>query len=766
MIPVLLIVFFLAATAPALQRVFRSATGWALALPVIGFVFYFASLLPTISGGEVVLETRPWAPELGINLSFRVDGWSLLFLLLISGIGVLILIYAGGYLQGHPQQGRFFGFLLFFMGSMLGLVASDDLILMFVFWELTSFSSYLLIGFDHERKEARSAALQALLVTGGGGLALLTGFILIGQAAGVSSCTALLEGGDILRGHEHYLAILILLLVAAFTKSAQTPFHFWLPGAMLAPTPVSAYLHSATMVKAGVFLLGRFHPLLGGTDVWYGLVAGVGLLTMITGGLLALPQTDLKRLLAYSTVSALGVLTFLMGVGTALAIKAAVVFLLIHSLYKGALFMVAGAIDHETGTRDVRLLGGLAKGMPITALAAACAVLSMSGFPPFLGFIGKELLYEAQLEAPQASMLFVIGGVLTNVAMIAVAIVVGYRPFYGSPQIPGRGTHEPSVALWIGPLLLGACGLLAGLFPYIFDSQIMAPAASAILGSEVLVDLKLWHGFNKVLLMSFLTVILGFLLYLFIGKIRAAAASRFSIVSNLGPESIYRGCLNLLTFISEFQTRLLQHGYLRGYVFVVLCVAMALAGFALSKFSMPLSFDFREAHLDEVAIGVIILIAALFVAVTASRLAAVAAVGVVGYCVALLYALYGAPDLALTQILVETLTLVLFVLVVLKLPHFSKLSSPRRKSIDAILSACAGLVITLLVLKALYVEPASRVSGYYVEHAGQAQGKNIVNVILVDFRALDTLGEITVLSVAALGVFALTRLRLQKKEGS
>jgi len=760
----LLSLILLALVAPALHRRLRGATGWVLALPVLGITAWFATLLPGIADGGVVMESTTWAPALGIDLAFRVDGWGLVFLLLIGGIGVLILIYAAGYFQGHRQEGRFYGFILLFMASMLGLVAADNLVLLFIFWELTSFSSYLLIGFDHEKPESRAAALQALLITGGGGLALLVGFLLMGQVSGSYSYSALLVNPDVLRDHTLYVPILLLVLAGAFTKSAQVPFHFWLPGAMTAPTPVSAYLHSATMVTAGIYLLGRFSPLLGGTDAWHYIVTSFGAVTMLTGALMALVQTDLKRLLAYSTVSALGTLTLLLGIGTALSIKAAAVFLIVHSLYKGALFMIAGAVDHEAGTRDVRALGGLFKVMPLTALAAGAAALSMSGFPPLLGFIGKELLYEANLAAPQAATLITVVGVAANVIMVAVAIMVGFRPFHGSPLLPVKTMHEPPLALWLGPLVLAALGLVAGLFPGLVDQPLVSAAASAIRARQTTVELKLWHGMNLVLLLSVFTLVAGVVVYALRHRLRAWAGW-LAPVSRCGPQRCYELALRSLIATAAVQTRLLQHGYLRGYVLTVLVFAMALTGYGLVRFgAVPWREGFDNARPHEIAVGLLILAAALVTVRTRSRLAAVAALGVVGYSVALIYALYGAPDLAVTQIIVETLTLVLFVLVVVHLPAFSELSSPRRRRFDAVFAAVAGLVITLLVLKALHMESDERVTEYYAANALRAQGRNVVNIILVDYRALDTLGEITVLAVAALGVYALLKLRPEKRK--
>ncbi len=759
MLVALLAVFLLALVAPVAQRVLRRSAGWVFALPILSVTAWLASLVPRVSGGDVVLQQREWIPALGLDLSFRVDGWSLLFLLLISGIGALILVYAAGYFGDHPQAGRFYALLLLFMGSMLGVVAADNLLLLFVFWELTSITSYLLIGFDHEKPESRAAALQALLVTGAGGLALLAGVILIGEAGGTFSLTELLRRDDPLRQHALYLPILLLVLTGAFTKSAQTPFHFWLPGAMAAPTPVSAYLHSATMVTAGVFLLGRLHPLLGGTAAWHGIVTAVGAVTMVTGAVMAMPQTDLKRLLAFSTISALGILTMLLGIGTSLATQAAVVFLIVHSLYKGALFMVAGAVDHDAGTRDVRELSGLFRVMPITAAAAGLAALSMSGLPPLLGFIGKELLYEAGLGAPRGALSITAASVTANVLMVAVAAIVGVRPFIGGRTRAGTATGEPALALWLGPVVLASLALVAGVVPALVDQPLVSAAVTAIRSEPTTVALGLWHGVNTALLLSVATVLTGVMAYRGRERIRVLAPP-LDVLTQLGPTALFAAGLRLLVRVAEWQTRLLQHGYLRGYVLSILAVATALTGFALLRFgAVPLWVGVGNLRAYEVAIAVVILGAALVAATARSRLAAVAAMGTVGYGVALIYGLYGAPDLAVTQILVETLTLVLFVLVVVNLPAFAQLSSPRRRRFDAAFAGGAGVVITGLVLKALHVEHGDRVSDYYVTNALVAQGRNVVNIILVDFRSLDTLGEIAVLTVAALGVVAMLKLR-------
>ncbi|MCS7222068.1 MAG: Na(+)/H(+) antiporter subunit A, partial [Anaerolineae bacterium] len=527
--------YMLATLAPWVYHLTRRATGWLLALLPIGLTVFFARYLLEVRASSALIVSYPWVPSLGVNLSFYIDGLSLLFALLISGIGALVVIYAGGYLAGKPQLGRFYVIVLMFMASMLGLVLAGNLITLFVFWELTSLTSYLLIGFDHEREQARAAALQALLVTGGGGLALLAGLVLLGQVGGSLELASLLENGTLVRDHPLYLPILVLILLGAFTKSAQAPFHFWLPNAMEAPTPVSAYLHSATMVKAGVYLLARLSPVLGGTEAWHYLVTGAGTVTMLLGAGLALLQTDLKRILAYSTVSALGALVLLLGLGTVLSVKAATLFLLAHALYKGALFLVAGAVDHETGTRDVRRLGNLARAMPFTAFAAGLAALSMAGLPPMLGFINKELLYEAKLQAPRAAPLVTGAGVLANVFLVAVAGIVGLAPFLRRRANLPKKPHEAPPAMLLGPLFLGGLSLLCGLFPDTIADTLLLAAVRAVRPEVTLLQLKLWHGVNPVFALSVATLAAGAGVYTAQGFLRHARALGEAI-GQFGPQ--------------------------------------------------------------------------------------------------------------------------------------------------------------------------------------------------------------------------------------
>ncbi len=764
--------FVLAIIAPWLHRLARGATGWLLALLPAGLAVYFASLLGSVAHGEAIMVSRPWATGLGINLSFYIDGLSLLFAFMITGIGALVIIYAGSYLAGKPQLTRFYTLVLMFMASMLGVVLAGNLITIFVFWELTSLTSFLLIGLDHDRPGARAAALQALLVTGGGGLALMAGLLLLGQIGGSLELAALLSNGGAVREHALYLPALLLILLGAFTKSAQAPFHFWLPNAMEAPTPVSAYLHSATMVKAGVYLLARLSPLLGGTDEWHYLVTGAGILTMLLGALLALVQTDLKRILAYSTVSTLGALVLLLGLDTTLSVKAAMLFLLVHALYKGALFLVAGILDHETGTRDIRRLGGLARAMPITAAAAVLAALSMAGLPPMLGFINKELLYEAKLQAPRAAGLVTAAGVAANMALVAVAGMVSLRPFFGRRGDPPKKPHEAPLALWLGPVVLAGLGLLNGLLPEALPSTLVSAAASAVRAQPTEIELALWHGVSPILALSVLTVVVGAAIYVgrealyrVLARFAPWVISLLRHAGHWGPQRGYDLALRGLNSVAGAQTRILQSGYLRYYLIITILTTVGLAAFALvTRGGVAWS---PEANTDvrfyEVLVGLLILAATVVAISSSSRLTSVAALGVVGYGVALIYTLFGAPDLAMTQFAIETLTVFLFVLVLYRLPRFARLTARPARVRDAVVALSAGALMTVLVLVTTAMPMESRLSPFFAENAVPlARGRNIDNVILVDFRGLDTLGEITVLSVAAIGVFALLGLRSDK----
>ncbi|MEM7131491.1 MAG: proton-conducting transporter membrane subunit [Chloroflexota bacterium] len=555
-----------------------SAVGWILALLPLSIFVALLNVQNEVVNGNLIQGSIPWIPSLGVALSWQIDGLSLLFGLLISGIGALVLVYASGYLAGDKQLGRFYLYLLIFMAAMLGLVFSANLLMLFIFWELTSISSYLLIGYKHRYQSSRSAALQALLVTGGGGLAFLAGILLLAQVAGTLEIDQLAAQSQMIQEHPFYLAIILLMLLGAFTKSAQFPFHFWLPNAMAAPTPVSAYLHSATMVKAGVYLVARMTPVLGNSALWFGLLTTVGAITMIVAAFLAWHQTDLKRILAYTTISALGTLMLLLGVGTSVALKAAMVFLVAHALYKGALFMIAGAVEHQTGSRDIRQLGGLWRVMPLTALSAALAGLSMSGIPPFTGFVSKELFYESTLYTLGAGWILTGAALVTNILTVVAAAMAVIRPFIDSQKssiLPSRNflewsgksrdktflakytgqrtaeqgkISEASMSLWLGPIVLAGAGLVSGLFIGTVGTEWIAPAASAVAGDSIDVKLSLWHGINPMLLLSGLTIVLAGLVWVWQEKL-LAVTSRINIGRQIGPE---RGYLWLLGGLPQF----------------------------------------------------------------------------------------------------------------------------------------------------------------------------------------------------------------------
>lgn len=764
-LPVIVLMTFAgAAAAPLVHRLTKDASGWIVGLVPAAVFVALAMYLPSVADGAFVRTSLAWVSDLGVNFSFYLDGLSLLFALIISGVGILVVIYAGGYLHGHVYLGRFYLFILSFMGSMLGLVLSDNVICMFVFWELTSVTSYLLIGFDHEREEARAAALKALLITAGGGLALLAGLVLLGQTVGSLEVSAMLAQGEIAREHPLYLAILVLVLAGAFTKSAQFPFHFWLPGAMEAPTPVSAYLHSATMVKAGVYLIARLNPVLGQTDPWLYTVGGVGCFTMLLGGYTALQKTDLKQVLAYSTVSALGILTMLVGIGTPLALTAAMLFLLAHSLYKGGLFLVAGILDHSTGSRDIRFLGGLGKAMPFTAAAAMLSGLSMAGLPPFVGFVGKELVYESVLHSSVADILIWLS-VVGNVFVVVVGLLVGLRPFIGRiGETPGHA-HEAPWSLLVGPVVLGSLGLLMGLFIGFVGSSLVLPASDAALGERATYEFSLWHGLTPMVILSAVTILVGIGLFVVSSSIRPHL-QRLSVFSPDKRRNWYDIGLDALSATARFQTQLLQSGYMRVYLLIILATTVGLVGYTfLDRAEVVLPTNSPDIALYDWLVAGIIIAAVVVVLRSTSRLAAVASLGVVGFGVALIFILFGAPDLAMTQFAIETLTVILFVLVIYKLPPFLNLSSRRNRARDLTVAGLAGALVAALIFTVTSTPLSSDLKTYFAETSYPlARGRNVVNVILVDFRAIDTMGEITVLAVAAIGAFALLKLSMKGED--
>ncbi len=754
--------FLAALAAPALVKRFGHNAAWVLAIaPALAFV-HFALMLPEIAAGGVVTGGYAWVPSFNLSFSWFIDGLSLTFALLITGIGLLIVLYAGGYMKGHPQQGRFLSFLLLFMGAMLGVVVSDSLLMLFVFWELTSITSFLLIGFDHERAASRRAALQALVVTGGGGLLLLAGLIFIWDISGITQLSMLVRGGDILRDSPFYLAALLLVLGGAFTKSAQFPFHFWLPNAMEAPTPVSAYLHSATMVKAGVYLLMRLNPVLGDTAAWQILLPFFGGLTMLTGALLAVRQTDLKLMLAYTTVSSLGLLVMLTGFGSDHAIEAAVLYLVAHSLFKGALFMVAGIIDHEAGTRDITKLGGLRKAMPITFAAALAAAISMAGLPPFFGFLAKEEIYYALAHGNPRAVLFAGIAILGNGLMFAVAFAVGLKPFLGKPVKTPKHAHEGPLLLWLGPALLALKGLTIALFSGIAHFYISTPMASAIAGEVRPVEISLIPHLGVPLGLSLLTIALGIVLYTQLSAVRSLMARTFMALG-AGPDRGFDVFIEMLVKVSFHVTRLIQPGRLEFYVTAtfaviaaVLLVPLFLYGELPSMPSWPRDMPVHE--LTFIAIAVAGLVAVL---TASSRLTAIIALGIQGFAVAVIFLLFGAPDLSFTQFMVETLSVVILTLVMTRLRLSpSDHRGLGQKLLDSTIAIACGTGFALFLMRATQASFDNRLTDFYNTYSKViAHGANVVNVIIVDFRGTDTLGEIAVVMITGLAILALIRIR-------
>ena len=737
---------------------------WATLLP-LGLFGYLCSSFGDLAAGGAWTESYAWAPSLGMVLSFRLDGLSLLFGLLITGIGTLVFLYTSAYLRGDPLLDRFYGYLSMFMAAMLGLVLSDNVIALFVFWELTSITSFFLIGYKHDDPASQRSARLALGITGLGGMLLLAGLLMMAALTDTYSIQEMMASGVVLPEQAGYGLILIFVLGGAFTKSAQFPFHYWLPAAMKAPTPVSTYLHSATMVKAGVYVLFRFSPLLSGHAAWHDTLALVGGITMLYGAAQALFRTDLKGILAYSTISALGILTFLIGLGTQLALLAAGVFILVHALYKATLFLVAGTLDHATGTRDVTRLRGLGRVMLPVAAAGMLASLSNAGVPPMLGFIGKDLIYEAALQMEEHTVLLTTVAVLTKLLLVYAGFVVGVRPFLGKRPEALAEAHQPEWRLWLPPLLLGGLCLVFGLFPGLVETFLARPTLAAVQAGGYDGHLKLWHGFNLVLGLSALTIGLGTVGYLLIAP-RQAYERALARLEPLSPKALIGQIVRGLEWASRAWLGLVQRGYLRVYLLIVMGFLVLLIGPRILPHATfeALIDELLVVTLYEAIIMGIMAMAVVFAAFTGSRLVAVAALGVMGFAISLIFVFYSAPDLAMTQFSIDTLTVILFVLVLYRLPRYLPLTNLRSKLRDGTLALAFGGLMTLLVLWVM-AQPRNReTTNFYTENAYTlAKGKNVVNVILVDFRGTDTLVEITVLVIAALGVFALLRLTLPPK---
>ena len=745
-----------------------------LGAAVVAFAITSASLAllvgqgGAVMAGETVMNVWPWVPSLGLNLGFRLDGLSMMFAGLILFIGLLIIVYAHFYLSAQDSAAKFYSLMMLFMAAMLGVVLSDNLLLLVVFWELTSLSSFLLVGYWSHRADARAGARQALAVTGGGGLAMLGGFVLLGQIAGTYELSAMAANVTAIQADPLFLPALLLILVGAFTKSAQFPFHFWLPDAMAAPTPVSAYLHSATMVKAGVFLLMRMWPVLAGSGYFEVIVTSVGLITVVFAAFIAIFKHDLKGLLAYSTVSHLGLITFLVGLGSPLAAVAAVFHVLNHATFKASLFMIAGIVDHETHSRDMRQLGGLYKLMPWTATLSMVAAASMAGVPLTNGFLSKEMFFTEAVVGTSALAgmgAWVVPALVTLAGVFSVAYSLRFvhDTYFNGPigDVPNPHPHEPPLGMKLPAILLVTLCIVVGLLPALTFGPLVHVAAGALTGQPLPeYHLALWHGFNLPLLMSAIALGVGVSLYLWLA--RGRWLHRISSEAWFGPvtgRSAFEGGSDGLFSLSGRLTSRLENGSLQRYLAWMVAAAVVVGGAPLLS-GGGIGAGSRELlPANALAVAIWLLLGATCLAIVLThhrRFQSVVLLGVVGLSVSLTFVSLSAPDLALTQLSVELVSTVLMLMGLALLPAQSpRESSGARRVRDALLALAGGGGIAWLAW-VLLTRGHESISWFFLDNAlPLGGGSNVVNVILVDFRGYDTYGEITVLGIAAIGVLAL-----------
>ncbi|WP_101048623.1 monovalent cation/H+ antiporter subunit A [Macromonas nakdongensis] len=760
-----------AALLPTRARNLESLWAGAVALAV---VLALAWVYPEVAAGQVLVARWSWLPSLGLDLVVRLDGFAWMFALLVSAMGLLVTVYARYYLSPEDPAARFYSLLLGFMGAMLGVVVSGQLVQLVVFWELTSVFSFLLIGYWTHRKDARRGARMAFTVTATGGLALLAGVLVLGHIVGSLELDAVLAAGDRVRAHALYPLVLGLVLLGALSKSAQFPFHFWLPHAMAAPTPVSAYLHSATMVKAGVFLLARLWPVLAGTDAWFWLVGGAGLTTLLLGAYVAMFQNDLKGLLAYSTISHLGLITLLLGLNSPLAAVAAVFHTMNHATFKASLFMSVGIIDHETGTRDMRRLDGLFRAMPVTGTLAIVACGAMAGVPLLNGFLSKEMFF-AETVFVQASPWIEHGlpalATLAGVFAVVYSLRLGHDVFFGAAPDCPRQPHEPTHWMRVPVELLVLACIVVGVWPAWSIGPLLAMAAQPVVGGPLPdYHLTVWHGFNAPLAMSLIATAGGVLVYLRFGRRlklrrqRGAPGLGWADGKRLFEAGLARGTAAARWLSRRGGTRRLQP-----QIRALIAIA-GLAGLG-SALIVPLSWGDRVRVPATPEFGVLWAIAGVCAIGAAwqakfHRLAALVMLGVVGLALCITFAWFSAPDLALTQLAVEVVTLVLFLLGLRWMPkRLERDDEPGpgwvarwRRRRDGLIAVAVGAGLSALSYALLTRNAPLSISPYFIENAlPLGGGSNVVNVMLVDFRAFDTLGEITVLGIVGITVYALLR---------
>lgn len=788
----ILIPFFVAALMPLIhKRLEPFHLGWfVLLVPLVLFAL-FVSQIPAISNGDTLIQTIHWIPSIGINFTAYLDGLGLIMALLITGMGSLVVLYSIYYLSPSDSFPHFYAYLLLFMGAMLGVVLSDNLIVLYVFWELTSISSFLLIAFWYHRKNSRYGAQKSLLITVFGGLGMLAGFLMLHSITGTFSIREIIAVMAQYTDHGLFYPAMFLILLGAFTKSAQFPFHIWLPDAMEAPTPVSAYLHSATMVKAGLYLVARFTPIFGGTASWFWTVTIVGLVTLFWGAFCAVRQTDLKALLAYSTISQLGLIMSLLGLGSAalhfgdgeqgafygVAIFAALFHMVNHSTFKGALFMVVGIVDHQVGTRDIRRLGGLMAALPITFTFAVIGSFSMAGLPFFNGFLSKEMFFASTVNAvglplfgvPTWGLAIPLIAWIASVFTFVYCMIFVFRTFFGKPQLKkvDRKPVEPTLGMLISPAIL--CVLIIGLFfaPNLLGDHLLKPALHGIIPgiSGAAPEISAWHGVNIELLMTFGIIVVGTLLFL--------SLRRWISIYRLQPAgwtftAFYNAFLKGLKQTANWTTTHYMTGHLPAYFSYIFLFFIVVAGGTL-VYTDALAINFTNdspISLYEGLLTAVMAIAAISILFTKSHLSAILLNGVLGFSIAIFFVLFRAPDLALTQLVIETVTTVLFLLCFHFLPEWTtERSSKRIKVRNAVIAIGAGVTVTLIGLTVNSGPLFDSISSYFENSYELTGGDNIVNSILGDFRAFDTMLESLVLFIAGLGVYTLIRLKLGKGPG-
>ena len=755
---VCLLPFLAAALPPFTIRFGRSACAVGAGAASLVSLLLLFSIAPGVLDGAPARQSVPWVSQLGLNFSFFLDGLGLFFASLILIIGLLIIVYARFYLAAEDPMGRFYAYLLLFQGAMLGIVLSDNILLLAIFWELTSLSSFLLIGFWRRVPDARRGARMALIITGGGGLALIAGLLMLGSIAGTYEISEIIRRGDIIRSSPLYAPMLLLILVGAFAKSAQFPFHFWLPHAMAAPTPVSAYLHSATMVKAGVFLLARLWPALSGTEMWFLIVTGVGLTTMLIGAWIALFKDDLKAILAYSTISHLGFMTMLLGFGTKFAATVAVFHILNHATFKAALFMSAGIVDHEAHTRDIKRLGGLLWLAPMSATVALIATASMAGVPLFNGFLSKELMLEAAYLTTYAG----VPGVIAVLAVVAALLSVAYSVrfafcVYLGPardDYPHR-PHDPPLGMWAPAGLLAVAVVLIGILPAFFAGGLVTLTAQAVVGGEIPpFKPSLWHGITPALVMSIVAFAGGYCAYRYQGQLDRMRQA----MARPDGRTLFERALARAISAARWANARLHTESLSSYVAAILCVVLVV-GF--TGFFTTTHGAGARATLPVTIVGLAVWICVLaacgaLVLRHGDRLFALIVINVVGLSVCLMFVQFSAPDLALTQISVEVVTTILMLLALNLLPrHTASETNFARNARDGAIALGCGVGVAMLSWFAMTRDVPSIASYHIAESKVQGGGTNVVNVILVDIRGFDTFGEIIVLCIAALAIYAL-----------